>query len=137
MATVDAVKKFVEHAVRVERVLRESRITGNAGRVLFVLTLAEKGLGIPQMDAVAAMALPKDVVSKLVRSLVEAGLLTQERMGGNSRIKQVAITESGRALLFRVKAALNPARPAKKEPEEGYSQQYFTDPLTGLSLRPH
>lgn len=104
--------------MKVEQVLGGSGITGNAGRVVFILAMAQKDWGVLQKDVVKATALPKDVVSKLVGSLVQAGLLTQEREGANSRIKRLATTDSGRGLLLRVKAALQPPpRPAKPEPD--------------------
>ena len=42
------------------------------------------------------MALRKDVVSKLVGSLVQAGLLTQKRLEANARIKILVTAEPGR-----------------------------------------
>jgi DNA-binding MarR family transcriptional regulator len=114
MATIDrATKKFAEDAIKVERVLGKSRIRGNAGRVVFLLNMAQKGLGVTQKEVVGAMALPKDVVSKLVGSLVQAGLLKQERSGVDSRIKLLTTAGPGRALLSRVKAALQKPRPRK------------------------
>src|ERR1035438_8063455 len=111
MATIDIVRKFAEHAMKVEHVLAESGITGSVGRVVFVLTMAQKDWGISQKDVVEATALPKDVVSKLVGSLVGARMLTQERDGANSRIKRLHVTDLGRALLSRVKDSLQPLRP--------------------------
>jgi DNA-binding MarR family transcriptional regulator len=113
--------------MKVEGVLGESGITGNAGRVVFVLTMAKNVLGVSQKEVVEATALSKDVVSKLVGSLVQVGLLTQEREGTNSRIKRLATTDSGRALLSRVTAALQPPRPAKQEPEQTYTRLSFFD----------
>jgi DNA-binding MarR family transcriptional regulator len=117
MATIDrATRKFAQDAIEVERVLRESRIRGNAARVVFLLNMAQKGSGVTQKDVVNAMALPKDVVSKLVGSLVQAGLLKQKRTGVDSRIKLLTTAGPGRALLSRVKAALQKTRPRKQEP---------------------
>ena len=113
--------------MRVERVLDEFKIAGNLGRVVFVLTMAKSVLGIPQKDVVAAMAVPKDVVSKLVGPLVQAGLLTQEREGTNSRIKRLAATDAGRVLLSRVNAALQPPCPTKQEPEQKHERLSFFD----------
>lgn len=127
MATVDIARKFAEHAIKVERILGESGATGNAGRVVIILTMAQKDWGVSQKDVVEATALPKDVVSKLVGSLVDVGLLTQEREGTNSRIKRLNLTDSGRSLLLRVKDALQPPRPLKKEPEQTYSSPSFFD----------
>ena len=127
MATVDISRKFAEHAIKVDRVLGESGIKGNAGRVIFVLTMAKSVLGVSQKEVVAATVLPKDVVSKLVGSLVQAGLLTQEREGRNSRIKRLATTDSGRALLSRVKAELQPPRSAKQMPVQKPTALSFFD----------
>jgi DNA-binding MarR family transcriptional regulator len=118
MATIDIARKFAEHAMKAEHVLGESGITGNVGRVMFVLAMAQKDWGVSQKDVVDAMGLPKDVVSKLVGFLVQAGLLVQERDSANSRIKRLATTYSGSALLSRVQSALQPPRPTKQEPEQ-------------------
>jgi DNA-binding MarR family transcriptional regulator len=120
VATNDIARKFAEHALKVEHVLGESGVTGNAGRVVFILAMAQKDWGVSQ----------KDVVSKLVGSLVQAGLLTQEREGSNSRIKRLQMTDSGRALLSRVKEALQPPRPVKQQPEQTYRPLSFFDDLS-------
>lgn len=113
--------------MKVESVLTAGGITGNVGRVVFVLTMAQKDCGVSQKDVVNATALPKGVVSKLVGSLVQAGLLTRERDGENPRVKQLATTNSGRSLLLRVMAALQPPRPAKQEPEQTFRRLSFFD----------
>jgi DNA-binding MarR family transcriptional regulator len=127
MATIDIARAFADHAIKVERVLGQSGITGNAGRVVFVLTMAKKDWGVSQKEVVDSTALPKDVVSKLVGSLVQAGLLTQERDGADSRINRLITTDSGRSVLSRVMAALQPPRPAKQEAEETYRQSSIFD----------
>ncbi len=106
METNDIVRKFAEDAIKVERVLGKSRIAGKAGRVVFLLDMALRDPGVLQKDVVAAMALRKDVVSKLVGPLVQAGLLTQKRLEANARIKILVTEKPGKALLAQVKAAL-------------------------------
>ena len=59
------------------------------------------------------MASEGRLVSKLVGSLVQAGLLTQKRMGVNARIKILVTAEPGKALLARVKAALKKQTPRR------------------------
>ena len=127
MATVDIVKKFAEHAIKVEGVLENAAITGDVGRVLLILTMANKDSGVPQAEVANAMDLAKDVISKRVRSLVAAQLLRQERTGANRRIKRLYTTESGRALLSDVKLALQPPRLPKEEPAETAEQPSFFD----------
>ncbi len=114
METTDIVRKFAEDAIKVERVLGKSRIAGKAGRVVFLLDMAQRDSGVLQKDVVSAMALRKDVVSKLVGPLVQAGLLTQKRMGVNARIKILVTAEPGKALLARVKAALKKQMPRRE-----------------------
>jgi DNA-binding MarR family transcriptional regulator len=127
MATVDYAKKFAEQAGTVQQVLRGHGVIGDAGRIVMVLVLASRDWGVSQRDAVTVLKLPKDVVSKLVGSLVQAGLLTKEREGSNSRIKRLQLTDSGRALLFRVREALQSPRPTKQEPEKTYRALSFFD----------
>ncbi len=125
MATIDVARKFAEDAIKVESVLGKSRIMGNAGRVVLLLTMA-KDLGVLQKDVVGAMALPKDVVSKLVGTLVEAGLFTKKRDGENSRMMRLARTDSGTELLSQVNAVLQPPRreapKIKPKPKHTYGQ---------------
>ncbi len=113
METIDIVRKFAEDAIKVERVLAKARIAGKAGRVVFLLDMALRDPGVLQKDVAAAMALRKDVVSKLVGALVQAGLLTQKRLGVDSRIKILVTAEPGKALLSRVKAALKKQMPRR------------------------
>jgi DNA-binding MarR family transcriptional regulator len=112
MATINIVKKFAEQAIKVERAVQQAGIARNAGRVVLVLTMANTVFGVPQKKVVDETELAKDVVSKLVGSLVRAGRLTQEREETNSRIKRLVTTDSGRDLLARVEASLQPPRPA-------------------------
>ncbi len=114
MATVDTARKFSEHAIKVERVFAKTGIAGNAALVLYVLAMAKMKSGVPQKEVVEGTALPKDVVSKVVRSLVRAKMLTQKREVADSRIKRLWVTDSGRALLSRFIEALQPSRPAKQ-----------------------
>ena len=81
MATKDPIRKFTERILLVDRVLGEQGVNGNAGRVLFILDAASRSGGVTQKETVERIALPKDVVCKLVGSLVKAGLLTREREG--------------------------------------------------------
>ena len=112
MATVDIVGKFAEQAIKVERVLQERGIHGTPGRVIFVLRLANTLGGVPQKTVVKRLALPKDVVSKLIGSLVQTDLLSQERQEANSREKWLSTSNSGRELLSRLGNTLRPPRPA-------------------------
>lgn len=122
MATIDGVQKFAEQALQIERVLDKHNVTGNPGRVVFILAAAAKIEGVTQKRIVERTALPNDVVSKLVGSLVRGGLLTQKREGSNSLIKRLSATASGRALLSRMVAVLQPPRPVKQQPKQGYSR---------------
>ncbi len=94
--------------MKLEGVLQESKVTGDPGRVLFVLTRANSALGVTQKEVVESTSLRKDIVSKLVDSLVQDGLLTQER---ESRMKRLKTSDFGRKLLSRVKASLRFPRP--------------------------
>jgi predicted transcriptional regulator len=117
MATPDITRKFAVKAMEIERLLAKAGITGEAGRVVLMLTMADKNWGVPQAEVIQVLALPKDVVSKLARSLVRARVLRQEREG---RTKQLYITSSGRRLLSRVKLALSPPRSTKAKPASIY-----------------
>jgi len=108
MATKNQASRFAAQAILVDSVLDGQGLTGNAGRVVFILGAANKTGGGTQKQILEATNLPKDVVSKLVKSLVSAGLLTQKRAMENSRIKRLHTTESGRKLLSRVTSALQP-----------------------------
>jgi DNA-binding MarR family transcriptional regulator len=114
MATKDQAKKFAAQAILVDSVLVAQGVSGNAGRVVFILDAANKTGGGTQKDILEETNLPKDVVSKLVGSLVSSRLLTRERATENSRIKRLNTTERGRKLLSRVTAALQPP-PRKQE----------------------
>ena len=103
MATNSGLRKFAERVIHVEHVLNEEGVAGSAGRVVYLLTIADKLLGVPQKEVVAKTALPKDVVSKLVSSLVGARLLTQVSESSSSRTKTLVTTDSGRALLSRIR----------------------------------
>lgn len=125
MATANSLRKFAEQAIRVERVLNKERIAGSAGRVVYLLTLADRYVGVSQKDVVAETALPKDLVSKLVGSLVDAGMLTQVRESSNPRIKRLETTDSGRDLLRRLKTALQTPSPRPPAPEVGVQPDGF------------
>lgn len=122
MAT--SVRKFAEQAVKVEQAARQSGIPRNAGRVVFVLSMADRRWGISQKEVVERTALPKDVVSKLVDSLVKAGLLTERRDSSNPRVKKLLATRSGRNLLSRVQDALQPPPPAPKPPVAALASEF-------------
>jgi predicted transcriptional regulator len=113
MATNQA-RKFAAQSILVDNVLDAHTVAGNAGRVVFILDAANKTGGETQKQILEATNLPKDVVSKLVKSLFSAGLLM--RATENSRIKRLHTTESGRKLLSRVTAALQPSRPKEMGP---------------------
>jgi DNA-binding MarR family transcriptional regulator len=108
MATGTPLRKFAEQTIRVERVLNEQRIAGSLGKVLYLLTLADKAYGVSQKDVVEQTGLSKDVVSKSVSALVRAGLLTQVRDSSNPRIKSLATTDRGRDLLGRLNTEVGP-----------------------------
>jgi DNA-binding MarR family transcriptional regulator len=118
MATIDPMTKFAEQAMGVERVLQQARITANPGRVIFVLTVANTKSGVSQKEVVEATALRKDVVSKFIRSLVQAGVLTRKR---ESKMNRLSTSDSGRKLLLRVRASLSPRSAGtvgKKRPKQ-------------------
>jgi DNA-binding MarR family transcriptional regulator len=108
MATANRLMQYAQQTSRVERVLNEVRVAGSPGRVVYLLTLADRIAGVSQKEVVAETTLPKDVVSKLVRSLVAAGLLTQIRETSDPRAKRLATTVAGKDLLRRLKAVLQP-----------------------------
>ena len=126
MATIDPIRKFAKQVMTVEGVLREYGITADCGRILFVLTMANHLLGATQKEVVDATALPKDVVSKSVRKLVNAGLLTQER---ESTKKRLLTTRSSRELLSLVRASLSP--PSSAIPESKKKAEY-SNPFADL-----
>ena len=98
-------------ALIVDNVLVAQGVRGNAGRVIFILDAASKPGGGTQKQILEATKLPKDVVSKLVESLVSARLLTRQRATENARIKRLLLTtDGGRKLLSQVTAALLPPR---------------------------
>ena len=121
MTNLDITRKFAVNAMNIERLLAKAGITGEAGRVVLMLTMANKEWGASQAEVKEALGLPKDVVSKLARSLVKARALRQQREGATRRTKQLYITKSGRRLLLRVKLVLQRPRPAKPEPSRGNS----------------
>lgn len=108
----DQVGKFAERAIKVERILDSRKVGGSAGRVAFILAAANRSNGVTQRQLVAETALPKDVVSKLVGSLVRAGLLDQMREDGNARIKRLSVTGTGKRIISEIKATLQPSSPA-------------------------
>jgi DNA-binding MarR family transcriptional regulator len=116
MAAGTRLRKFAEQAIQVERVLNQQRITGSPGKVVYLLTLADRIAGVAQMDAVDETGLSKDVVSKSVSALVDAGLLTQVRESSNPRSKRLETTDSGKDLLRRIESVLSPP---PKETEVG------------------
>ena len=127
MATIDPARRFAEQAVKVDRILHESGATGNAGRIILLLTMANVTGGVPQKRVLDDTALPKDVLSKLVASLVRAGLLTQERNASDPRMKTLLTSDSGRQLLSRVKTSLQSPRPAspRRKPQRSQSLSFF------------
>jgi DNA-binding MarR family transcriptional regulator len=111
MATKDQARKFAAQAIIVDSVLVAQGVKGNAGRVIFILVAANRPGGGTQKQILEATNLRKDVVSKLVESLVSARLLTRQRATENARIKRLLTTEGGRKLLSQVTDALQPPRP--------------------------
>jgi DNA-binding MarR family transcriptional regulator len=111
MATVDVIRKFAKQAIPVEHILQEYGIAAKAGRVVLALYLANRPFGIPQIWLVRQMALPKHAISKLLKSLVKAGLVTHFRDDGDPRNKTVIITQSGRDALCHVEDSLRRSRP--------------------------
>ena len=105
-------KKFAEQAFRIERVLSEQRVAGPASSVVYLLTVAAKVTGISQKEVVAETPLNKDVVSKLVTSLVKAGLLIQVREDSHKQFKRLATTDAGMDLLSLLRVALQSPSPA-------------------------
>jgi DNA-binding MarR family transcriptional regulator len=120
---INLTKKFSEQAIRVERVLQRAKITASAGRVIFVLTRANQGIGVTQKEIVDGTGLAKDVVSKLIASLVKAKVLTQER---ESRTMRLLTSDAGKDLLSRVQASLQPLRPADTEDKVRVVPSEFT-----------
>jgi DNA-binding MarR family transcriptional regulator len=118
MATKDPAKKFAEQALHIERVLESRNVGGNAGRVVFILAAANNSMGVTQKQLVEETALPKDVVSKLVGSLVRGGLLDQVREDGNARIKRLTTNDAGKQVIAQIKAALLPPLSKPAEPEK-------------------
>ena len=118
MATIDPMRKFAAQAIKVEGVLQQSGITANPGRVIFVLTMANTKSGVSQKEVVEATALRKDIISKLVDSLVKAKVLTRKR---ESKTNTLSTTNSGRKLLSQVNVSLRSTRrnaPEGKEKEK-------------------
>ena len=116
-----AVKKFAEQSIQVERVLKERKITGNAGHLLLVLKMANGLSGVTQKDVVDII-LAKDVVSKLVSAMVKAKLLEQEKDIANPRVKRLRITDLGRQVLSQVNAALTASSPAIRDKTPQHTQ---------------
>jgi DNA-binding MarR family transcriptional regulator len=114
MATFEKVKRFAEQSIQVDRVLSEAGLAGNAGRILLVLTMARTIWGVTQKEVVDRTQLKKDVVSKVVGSLADAGLLTQKRDSANPRMKSLVATDAGRDLLMRIRASLQQPRAASQ-----------------------
>lgn len=117
MATKDPVRKFAEQALKIDKLLNQRGVNGNAGRVISILNAASKPAGVTQKQVVADTDLPKDVVSKQVAVLVAEGLLDQKRDVGNSQIKRLCSTEAGKELLAAVREILRPSREVKPDPD--------------------
>jgi DNA-binding MarR family transcriptional regulator len=115
MATVDVIRKFARQAIPIEHILGEYRVSAKAGRVVLALALTNKQFGVPQGWLVEQLALPKYAVSKLVKSLVKAGLFSQSRDGGEPRSKTLMLTEAGKEVLRRVQDSLRPSLPRRPE----------------------
>ena len=120
MATINikGLRKFAEQAIRVERVLDKGRVSGNAGKVIYLLTAANKCWGVSQQSIVTEGSMSKHTVSKVVGSLVAAGYLEQERDRSNRRAKTLVTTDLGKELLSRLTTALQPERSEQESPKE-------------------
>ena len=118
MATKDSTRKFAEQALHVERVLDSRKVSGSAGRAIFILAAANGTGGVTQKQLVEKTSLPKDVISKLVGSLVRAGLLDQTRETENSRVKRLTTTSIGKQVISEINAALRPRAPIPTEPQK-------------------
>lgn len=114
MATKKSLREFAEQAIRVERLLDSRGVPGNPGRVVYVLRAAEKMVGVTQQEIIDQTRLRKDAISKLVTSLMGAGLLHQQRDSTNRRVKRLTLTEDGIDLLSRIKAAIQTPREIKE-----------------------
>ena len=106
MATVDLTKTFAAQAVKVERVLQQAGVPGNAGRILLVLKMADTQLWVRQKEVEAAMGTARDVVCKLVKHLHDYGLLQREPDPTNKKINLLQTTDLGRQILADVDTAL-------------------------------
>lgn len=126
MATKDPARKFAEQALIVERLLDSHHIKGGAGRVVFVLVAASKFPGITQQQLLLESKLPKDALSKLIRSLEKAGLVGRVRENYNARIKRLTTARPGIELLSQIKAVLQPPSPGP-EPPKGYRPRLWDD----------
>jgi DNA-binding MarR family transcriptional regulator len=118
MATINSIGRFAEQVLRVERVLDEHRLSGSAGRVTFILAAAYKAAGVTQKQLIDEADLPKDVVSKLVSSLVKAGLLIRDREGYDPRVKRLHTTETGRSIIVEINAALQAPSAARQKAKQ-------------------
>lgn len=114
MATKDPVRRFAEQSIEVDHVLHAHKVPGNSGHVLLVLFGANKAIGLTQKELLNELGLRKDGVSKLVTSLVRAGLLTKTRREEDPRAYRLEITKSGRALLGELENALHPSHSKPK-----------------------
>jgi DNA-binding MarR family transcriptional regulator len=117
MATIDPLRKFAEQSLRIERILDEHNVSGSAARVTFILSAANKIRGVSQKQVVKEAGLPKDVISKIVGSLVRAGLVAQLPQEDDPRAKRLCASDAGKALLAEMKIALQPCPPAGKQPQ--------------------
>ena len=86
--------------------------------MVLVLASANKFAGVAQKQVIEEMGVRKDVVSKLVASLVKAGLVTQDPEGRNPRANRLHTTDDGKALVMEIRTALKPRSAAAKEPEQ-------------------
>lgn len=121
MATIDA-KRFAEQVIKVDRVVHKSGVTGNVGRVVLVLAMANKAGGVSQKEVVDASSLPKDMICKLIGSLVDDGMIEHSREGAHSRTKRLTITDQGRKLLSEVNASLQTPRPIRPATTPHYEE---------------
>lgn len=83
-------------------------------------------------EAVEALGTSQPAVTRLVATLVEAGLVSADRGTRDQRSKTLDLTESGRALVVRIKSTLWPAVRAAAESLTADLSGSFLQQLEGL-----
>ena len=83
-------------------------------------------------DAVEALGTSQPAVTRLAGTLIEAGLVSADRTAHDQRQKTLDLTESGRALVVRIKSALWPPVRAAAEALTADLSGSFLQQLEGL-----